>query len=405
MHADMGSSTTTGSCRLCILDMISHNDLQEPEERSEILSDIQELLAPFGEVRSVEFKEPIEVPLVYNKKDDGDSMIVLVTMDSSSSASSVVALLQGLVVGGIAVRLVQLEDETEEAFRSIPIEPSSIAMKAATNTRWMVKVAYESTADSALPVIDSLVEHCGQSPISVWSERLSYGDVLEIPISSSRSLLADNSMFGTYPLVSSALPWGVLYFGSAIEAFTVARHLSSLIVAGVQLEVYNFDLFLYLEVFKNLGIPLNLERRPHSDVFPLCDMYDVLLRLCFTNLYLLILSSVLFFVHYALIFLRALIDTVSFMNAESSVIEGNERSVYVRLRRFLCLCDISDDDERDEVRRDITDLLDATSISSKTRKLFFVLSDESSSSFDDDTDIDVYVDIGSLLECAATADA
>jgi hypothetical protein len=252
--------------------MISCDDLQEPEERAEIISDIQELLLPFGEVRSVEFKEPIEVPSVRSTRSDGSSMIVLVTMDSSWSASSAVALLQGLVVGGGVVRLVHLEDETEEASSKLPIDSSSFAMKTATNTQWMVRVSYESTADSALPVIDALVEHCGQNPASVWSERLSHGNILEIPISGSRSLLTASFLFGSYPLPSSALPWGILDFSSATEALIVARHLSSLIVAGVQLEVYNFDLYLYLEVIRHLAIPLNLERRPYSDIFPLCDM-------------------------------------------------------------------------------------------------------------------------------------
>jgi hypothetical protein len=106
-----------------------------------------------------------------------------------------------------------------------------------------------------------------------------------------------------------------------------------------------------------------------------------------------------------MVLLRALVDTVSLINGEASAVEGNERSVYVRLRHFLCMCDISDEDEREEIRRDISDLFDAISNSSKTRELFFVLSDECSVSFSDDTDIDVYVGIGSLLECAATADA
>jgi hypothetical protein len=81
--------------------------------------------------------------------------------------------------------------------------------------------------------------------------------------------------------------------------------------------------------------------------------------------------------------------------------------VYLRLRRFLCLCDISDDDERDEVAQDITGLvLQMTSVSSVTRQLFFVPSDESSMvPIKDDLDIDVYIELGSLFDCATAADA
>ena len=95
------------------------------------------------------------------------------------------------------------------------------------------------------------------------------------------------------------------------------------------------------------------------------------------------------------------------MDGSTEEDSGIRPVVYLRLRRFLCFCDISDDDERDEVAQDITGLvLQVTSVSSVTRQLFFVPSDESSMvPIKDDLDIDVYIELGSLSDCATAADA
>jgi hypothetical protein len=68
------------------------------------------------------------------------------------------------------------------------------------------------------------------------------------------------------------MPWGVLYFSTAVEALSAARHLSDLIVAGVRLLVYSFDLYLYRELLSSLGVPVTLERKPYHHIFPHCDM-------------------------------------------------------------------------------------------------------------------------------------
>jgi hypothetical protein len=129
--------------------MVFRDDLEEPEERLEILSDIKDLLGPFGEVQRIEFDE-----LDGGRWDTHEGAVtVLITMDSPASVASAVALLQGLVVGGSTIRLVQL-DAADSAVQvgQAEKEPSTDmctpeTLSPANTSQWVVKIVYESAGD------------------------------------------------------------------------------------------------------------------------------------------------------------------------------------------------------------------------------------------------------------------
>ena len=248
---NINDNTSDNSTYLCILNFCNADDIDDDDDKNEIISNIRELVNPFGKCLSIDI---IKINKNNNEEDDNNECRVLCKFDNNDAVQNAVKFLNNMILGGTPIQVYASNNVNITSYNNnnnnntfLNINDDNDIRKS--NITTAILKLYDVIDDDNVhddeeiqEVLCDIQYLCPKHDniVAIWIEQN------ETPIKS----MITNSTIDNDSNINN-LPWGIIEFSSSLSSLTCAmdiiRKLNSKVNdnGGLQLEVYLYDYNAY----------------------------------------------------------------------------------------------------------------------------------------------------------------